>query len=86
MKIEAYEIEVTSRIILSKRELQLLNHLTSYDNSQIASFVVTGHYAGGVTKEEMVQFLQRLNQYTSEMMTKIEANKTTIFKGNNCGV
>lgn len=80
MKAQAYEIEVTATLKLSKRELQLLNHICSYNSAEFAKGVASTGYAGGVTADEVVALMQAIRAETDQLMHQIEEGKKTIFK------
>lgn len=59
MKAVVSKLDVTYRFELTKRELQLLNNLLSYENKEIAKNVPNS-YEGEVTVKEMREFLDSL--------------------------
>ena len=76
MKIKPHKIEVESNLTLTGRELELLNHILSYNNKdEWVAGMVSSTYAGGVTKEEMIEFLKRLGDCTRQMIKHVNAGK-----------
>ncbi len=81
MKAKCFNIEVDATLTLSKRELQLLNHIFSYDHSKIVEGVVSTCYAGGgVNKDELLAFAQTIRSETQKLMDSIEKSSETLFK------
>jgi hypothetical protein len=74
MKIEPLEVKVDVRLVLTMRELQLLNHIFSYDLP--IKGMVSSYYCGGVGEEELVDFKQNLRTKTGQILEQIK--KTTI--------
>lgn len=84
MKAGTHSIEIQAQLLLTRRELQLLHHISTYDHGaiaeRVAETVVSAHYAGGVTKSEVVEFFQKMRSETSSLMAQIENAKTVLFK------
>lgn len=83
MKIESYKVEVEAKLILNRRELELLHHICSYDQGAALELLAvnaeSGHYAGGVTKEELKTFLQGIRGTTCNLMEQIQNAKAKLF-------
>ena len=61
MKSEVAKIEVTARLLLSARDLELLNNFLSYDGlSAYVKSIAPNSYEGGVSLEEMRSFVESL--------------------------
>jgi hypothetical protein len=71
------KVEVETSFTLNRRELEILNHLTSYSNKDWVKGMVSSHYNGGVSEEDMVKFLDGLRDITSNLMDA--ANKAKMF-------
>lgn len=81
MKILPHAIEVTGRLELTKRELELLEHTFSYDNQdKFADGIVSSVYHGGVSKKELLEFWKALHANVGTIMNNIEANKKDLFQ------
>ncbi len=80
MKAGTHKIEVEAQLILNRRELQLLNHIFSYDHSSIVKGVVSSYYSGGVTEEEVKTFMKSIRAETSVLISEIEDAKKVLFK------
>lgn len=76
MKAETYSLSVEARLILSGRELELLNHICSYENKEFIRNMVSTHYSHGVTEKDLVDFFQKLRETTGNLIQIIQsANK-----------
>jgi hypothetical protein len=75
MKILQHTIEVTARLELTAREVELLENVTSYGNEKWAAIIadpVHGNsYNGGVSNKEIIAFLDKLRDAASGMKTQI---------------
>lgn len=81
MEIQPHSIEVTARLELNRRELELLNHIFSFDNLRTFSeSVASTSYGGGVTAKEALEFMQNLRTKALEIMGRIEENKKALFR------
>lgn len=79
--IECAKVEVTTRLLLSKRELELLHHICSYDNKEkFAKGAESSHYHGGVKASEIVAFMEMLRKVTGEVMHHLDQPETKIFR------
>lgn len=77
MKLVKSHIEVTCRLELTRRDVELLENVTSYGNKQWVEIICGEHgnsYNGGVKAEEMLAFLDKLRDAAGSM--KAEVNKT----------
>lgn len=76
MKLGPHELNITAQLILSGRELQLLNHLCSFNSRDEMGRFLAGmagsHYAGGVTVAEMQEFLKRTQSDTEALLRHIQ--------------
>jgi hypothetical protein len=79
MKAGTYAVAVEAQIILTRRELAVLNHICSYDHSEYCKGMKSSHYEGGVSVSEMVELFHSFRACTSEIMTRVEASKKTLF-------
>ena len=84
MNAEAAKITVESRLILTARELSILNHICSYafDNKEFAKARQSSSYNGGVTKKEITDFIATMRKLTSDIMRQIEINSAVMFSNN----
>lgn len=60
MKVLVHSVDVTARLELSARELELLVNLLSYDLKPMVERVCPNSYQGGVSVAEMTEFLTNL--------------------------
>lgn len=73
MRSEVAKIEVTMRLLLSAREVELLNNFLSYDGLQAyIKSIAPNSYEGGVSLQEMTTFIDHLKGTIKE--AKSEAN------------
>lgn len=79
MKAGAHKIEVEAQLILTTRELELLNHIAAYDHAEIAAKAESRSYANGVTKEEVSAFFKLLQSETASLMRMIEVHRKVLF-------
>lgn len=80
MKAETYKLSVEARLILSGRELELLNHICSYNNKkEFIDGMVSSHYSHGVTKKEMEDLFESLGRETGNLMQIIESVNKEAF-------
>lgn len=83
MKAETYKVSVEARLILTGRELELLNHICSYDNKKdFIDGMVSSSYSHGVTKEDMVELFENLRKTTSNLLQVIQATNKQAFEKN----
>jgi hypothetical protein len=75
MKAGTYAMSVEAQIILTRRELAVLNHICSYDHSEYCKGMKSSHYEGGVSVSEMVELFHSFRACTSDIMTRVEASK-----------
>lgn len=84
MRAEPATIEVTCRIVFTKREMELLHHISSYGPNATPEGMASSHYAGGVSKDEIEKFLRQIREFTDTYMTSVEdactAAKTPMLK------
>lgn len=76
MNLVKAKIEVTCRLELTRREVELLENVTSYGNKEWAAIICGDRgnsYNGGVKGEEVVAFLDKLRDAAGAM--KSEVNK-----------
>lgn len=78
--IECYSVEVKTRLVLNKRELELLNHICSYGGSEFARVRESGHYHGGVAQKEIENFMVMMREVTSRVMHQLDKPEEKIFK------
>jgi hypothetical protein len=76
MKAEAFSMEVTAQIVLTKRELLVLNHIARYDCRGFAEQIETG----GIKADEIVRFMDTMRDVTYRLMKQIETSKESLFK------
>lgn len=80
MKILPHKIEVESNLILNKRELELLHHIFSFNNKeQFVAGMESSYYAGGVTKQEMLNFIETIHSNTTNMINSINKTKDIVI-------
>ena len=71
MKVYPHKIEVESKLVLSGRELELLNNLLSYDYKPWVKSVTPNSYAGGVTEKELLAFVESLKGAAAEALASV---------------
>lgn len=74
MKLVVHTIDVTARLELTAREVELLENATSYGNDKWADIICGDHgnsYNGGVAKTELLVFLDQLRSAASSMKAQI---------------
>lgn len=74
MNLVKAKIEITCRLELTRREVELLENVTSYGNKQWADIICGDHgnsYNGGVKAEEVVVFLDKLRDAAGSMKTEV---------------
>lgn len=74
MNILKHKIDVTARLELTAREVELLECVTSYGTQWTESIwgkYDSVSYNGGVKKEEAISFLKKLSAAASEMKVSI---------------
>ena len=71
MKALQHSITITGRIEFTRRELQLLNNLFSYDNKALLSNTPNS-YEGGVTREEMAKFIKDFHTEIKGVINKVD--------------
>lgn len=79
MRAGPHAIEIEAQIILSRRELAVLNHICSYDHTDYFKGLVSTHYEGGVTRDEMKELMENLRSETSKLMVRIQSSKEQLF-------
>lgn len=79
MRAGAHAITVEAQIILSRRELAVLNHICSFDHTEYFKGLVSSHYEGGVNRDEMVSLMKDIQAATSALMVRIQSSKEHLF-------
>jgi len=81
MKALLHKIDVTCALEFTARDVELLQCLTSYSNEQLVESIFgakkDGHsvsYNGGVSFDQMVEFLNKLKASAAEMKGTINAH------------
>lgn len=81
MIIKPHKIEVTATLELTGRELELLHHIMSYDNKKwFAASVRSSTYAGVVTEDEVIKFMENLRATSCDAINHINAGKDLLRK------
>lgn len=80
MKAGTHKITIEAQLTLSKRELELLNHISTYNHDAIARAVASSGYIGGVTEKEVTEFFQNIRKETDSLKSTIEDAKTKLFE------
>ena len=82
MKTETAAVEIHARLVLNRRELQLLHHLFSFDNKKdFAKGVAHSSYGGGVTAKEAEDFMDHIHTITGLYIDKITEQSKLLFAG-----
>lgn len=71
MKALQHSIDITGRIEFTRRDLQLLNNLLSYNKKSLLSNTPNS-YEGGVTTGDMSKFLDDLHTQVKSVMSRID--------------
>lgn len=80
MRCEITKIDVQSAFIVSARELEIIHHIMSYDNKkEFIKGMVSGHYHGGVSAQEMEKVMNDLRDVTGNLINKNK--QVALFKG-----
>ncbi len=84
MKAEVASVTVESRLVLSGRELSILNHICSYafEYKAFAEARRSITYNGGVTEKEITEFVGSMRDITDKMMKRIEIQSAEMFSKN----
>lgn len=72
-KVLQHSVDITGRLELTKRELELLSNLLGYDNKRLCANVPNS-YNGGVKEQEMLTFLTELKRSVSEAIGYINGS------------
>lgn len=72
MKALRHEIIITGKIEFSKRELDLLTNFLSYDIHSYIRTITPNSYEGGVSLEEMANFIATLQVNVSQVKELIK--------------
>ena len=81
MRGETYKVSVEARIILTGRELELLNHICNYNNKKdFIDGMVSSSYSNGVTKEDMEALFEDLRKTTGNLIQIIRAANKQAFE------
>jgi type I site-specific restriction endonuclease len=80
MKCAITKIEVEGSFTVTARELEVIHHIMSYDNKkEFIKGMVSGHYHGGVSAEEMEKVMNDLRDVTGVLINKNK--QVALFKG-----
>lgn len=77
MQLKITKIDIESALLLTGREVELLHHITSYDNESFAKTRATTAYQGA-TKEEILELMKDIREKTGQLMT--QGNKIKLFR------
>ena len=80
MKAETYSLAVEARLILSGRELEILNHICSYNNEKWIEGMVSSSYNHGVSKKDMEDLFSNLRTTTGNLMQIIQSANKEAFE------
>lgn len=73
MQTEIATIKIETKLILSQRELNLLINLLSYDIREYVKTITPNSYEGGVSTEEMSNFVGVLLANASRANSQLQA-------------